>query len=787
LQRFFYKMIISSKYSKKANKRLNCGINFSKMKIMVKKNILFRIFVAFILAFVSISEASAKHIVGGDVTYQCLEVSNGNARFLVTFTMYRDSKGGGAQFDNPARFGLFKGSGTNWSFIRTYSENPSNIENISLDTGNPCLEVPTNIGVQSGVYQFEIVLPISETDSYMIAYQRCCRNNTIFNILSPEDTGAVFSVTISPLAQKECDNSPTFDDFPPVVICANQLLNFDHSATDIDGDEIVYSFCNPISAGGTDGVNFGDKDACTGITPDPAFCGPPFNNVLFKGPQFTFDRPMGLGIDISQITGLISGIPQQTEQFVVGVCATTFRNGVEIGKISRDFQFNVTMCEVAVDASIGADEVQGGNEYIINSCGENTVDFVNLSTDESKIFSYRWELDVNGELVEFDTRDITYTFPDTGQYTGVLLLNNDGVFDNCKDTANVLVNIFPEIKADFTFDYDTCVAGSVDFFNNSVSGAGPILEQKWTFEPGEISMKKDTFFTYETPGVKPVQIVVEDKNECRDSIIKDVTWYPVPPLIVIDPNNFVGCVPGTIRFNNLSSPIDETYDVIWNFGDGGTVNEISPSYIYEEAGVYSVDVTITSPIGCEISKSFTDWISILESPVAGFSYTPDNPSNFNKTVSFTDESEGAVSWFWNMDGLGLLEQNPTYTFQDTGVVEVIQVVTHPTGCTDTMAILLDIEPLVTLHMPNAFTPNNDGLNDTFKGKGFFDGFKNYKMSIWNRWGENIYTTEVPDDGWNGKKDNIGEESPVGVYVYSIEYTGPRGAQKELKGHVTLIR
>ncbi len=142
---------------------------------------------------------------------------------------------------------------------------------------------------------------------------------------------------------------------------------------------------------------------------------------------------------------------------------------------------------------------------------------------------------------------------------------------------------------------------------------------------------------------------------------------------------------------------------------------------------------------------------------------------------------------WNFGGVVILERNPTITFQDTGFVDVIQVVSHPNGCTDTSVVRLDIEPLVTLHMPNAFTPNNDGLNDTFKGKGFFAGFQDFTMNIWNRWGEQIYETNEPNDGWNGKKNNIGNNSPVGVYIYSINYIGPRGEVKELKGHVTLIR
>lgn len=757
----------------------------------MKKNYSYlSIFILLLVGMLFSNGLEAKHIVGGDVTYRCKGISNNQVTFEITFTMYRDSRGGGANFDNNAVFGIFRGSGNNWQFLRTTQRSPTNVAAINIDTGNPCLEVPSGIGVEKGVYQFDVTLDIHETQSYMIAYQRCCRNNTIFNIIDPDITGAVFSVTISPLAQATCDNSPTFDEFPPVVICANSLLTFDHSASDMDGDQIEYSFCAPIAAGGIAGVNFGDPEACDGITPNPAQCGPPFDEVQFRLPDYRFDRPLGGDpvVDINAFTGLISGTPNVLGQFVVGVCATTYNQaGEEIGKISRDFQFNVTTCEIAVRAQIDASEIVDGEEFIINSCGENTVDFMNLSTDQSKIFSYDWELDVHGDLVEFDTRNISYTFPDTGTYKGFLYLNQDGAFADCKDSAEITVNIFPEIIADFDFSYDTCVAGEVAFMDQSVTGAGDVLAWEWLFEDGASTNEQNPEHLFETPGVKLVQLIAEDKNKCQDVVSKEITWYPVPPLVVVQPSQFKGCVPASISFNNLSSPIDESYDIVWDFGDGNTLNELSPTHIYEETGRFTVDVTITSPIGCTTSNTFADWIEILDSPQAGFSFSPEKPSIFNKTVDFFDESIDATGWSWNFGGFGSTVRNPTYTFPDTGFVEVVQIVSHPTGCTDTASIILDIEPLVTLHMPNAFTPNNDGLNDSFRGKGFFDGFKGYRMNVWNRWGEKIYETTDPEIGWNGKKNNTGSNSPGGVYVYTIEYTGPRGEPKELKGHVTLIR
>ncbi len=746
-----------------------------------------------VLLFMLISVGiQARHIVVGEVTYRCLGIDTATQRvkFEITVLIYRDSEGGGAPFDNPANFGLYRGSGNNWNHIRTISRSPINTRALSIDTGNPCLTVPRGIGVEEGKYVFEIEVPILLADSYQIVYQRCCRNNTIFNIIDPQNTGAAYTVEITPFAQRECDTSPTFDDFPPIVICADVLLSFDHGATDADGDQITYTFCEPTAAGGIKGINGQGQTDCDGITPSPSNCPPPYATVQFKIAQgYTVNTPLGGSpkVVLNSATGLISGVPNVVGQFVVGVCATTFRGGVKINEIKRDFQFNVTECEVSVLANLVSDEIIGGKQFVISSCGENTVFFENLSVDITKITGYEWEFDILGDTLKLNTRDVNITFPDTGRYEGVLYLNRFEAFADCKDTAYISVNIFPDVESDFSIEYDTCIAGPIDFMDLSMSDAGPIKQWEWDFGDGNTSDKMNPSNIYKKPGNKLVRLTATDKNGCSSTTEREFGWFPAPPILIAEPNQFVGCVPGSITFTNLSSPIDETYEILWDFGDGTTIDELSPTHIYQEVGRYEIKLFVTSPIGCYIETSFGEWITILESPEAGFIFSPENPSNFNKTVDFTDQSTGAISWLYDFGGTAKLERNPTFTFPDTGFVQIMQVVTHETGCTDTAFATIDIEPLVTLHLPNAFTPNNDGLNDDFRGKGFFDGFKSYNMQIWNRWGEKIFETTDPSQGWDGKKQGSDNIAPPGVYVYSVDYAPPRGAAINERGHVTLIR
>ena len=206
----------------------------------------------------------------------------------------------------------------------------------SLD--NPCIQEPTDVGTQATSYVFEYTFDVINT-SYQIAYQRCCRNETITNLIDPGDTGAVFSVTISPEAQALGNSSPSFNDFPPLFLCANSDFEFDDSATDPDGDEIRYSFCSPSQAGGTfDATLNMDLGCCDCVRPLPNSCPPPFEDVVFM-PPFSSVSPLGVNplVQIDNITGIISGTPTIIGQYVVGVCAEEFRDGVLIGNYQARF------------------------------------------------------------------------------------------------------------------------------------------------------------------------------------------------------------------------------------------------------------------------------------------------------------------------------------------------------------------------------------------------------------------------------------------------------------------
>lgn len=735
---------------------------------------------------------SAAHIVGGELTYICLgpDPDNpGNMVYEFKMTAYRDCDGGGAQFD-----GLPQGASTHLSVYRGTTSfqlvdvggfsgailpPPPDTAKIRPGIDNPCVVIPSNLCVERGEYVFTQSLPVIN-ENYYVVYQRCCRNGTINNIQLPGETGSTYSIIITPTAQIACNSSPVFTNFPDILICVNEPLEFDHSATDSDGDQLVYRFCSPLGGGSQNNV-----------APDPD-SPPPFEEVIFNLPTYSASRPLAGDpvVVIDPLTGMITGTPNFQNQHVVGICVDEFRNGELLSTVQRDFQFNITQCENLVNAGIDG-TVNSGETYFLSSCVDSTVSIINTSFDEQFIDEYLWEFEIPGSTqpLSWTERDLTITFPGPGEYLGTMTLNPNSD-QACSDQANVRVVISQPILPFFEFEYDTCVAGPVLFIDQSAVDQGAVERYDWDFGDGNSSEEVSPTHQYETPGDKLVTLTITDSLGCTESFQQSVNWFPAPPIVIIEPSSSVGCPPEEITFTNLSLPIDTTYEITWDFGDGQFTEGISPVNEYTVPGTYTVVVGITSPIGCFVSDTFPELIFVDSLPEANFVYSPPRGiSNFSPEVEFTDLSFNAVFWDWKFaDGKdSSILQHPVHVFADTGKQEVELLITSFYGCTDTLRQIVDVVPKITYYLPNAFTPNEDGLNESFGPVGFFRGIRNYNFGIWNRFGQQIFQTNDVEQGWNGRFENSGKMSPNGVYVVRVSFMGPRGKMEMYEGFATLLK
>ena len=312
-----------------------------------------------LLALAISSQSFASHIVGGEVYYDSL----GNDQYAVTFEIYRDCNGAGAAFDNPLNYTVFNENGTVYS---TFSVTlfSSNVLPIVYD--DPCVTPPNDICVERGMYYDTITLPATPS-GYYIVYQRCCWANNILNIVSPGDWGITIRTDLpgTDLVGIEDNNSARFDNYPPLVLCSGNTLTFDHVATDIDGDSLVYFMCDPETV-----------DLLTGPTYDPESPEPyatvPWD-VGFSGIQ-----PLGAGssVTIDPVTGSMDLTPDLIGTYVAAVCVQEYRDGVLINEKSRTFGYRVVECDVLIPMTV---EVIAQGE-LIEGCA--TAGFI-VSRDDS--------------------------------------------------------------------------------------------------------------------------------------------------------------------------------------------------------------------------------------------------------------------------------------------------------------------------------------------------------------------------------------------------------------------
>ncbi|MFM1875567.1 MAG: hypothetical protein RL266_1304, partial [Bacteroidota bacterium] len=267
-----------------------------------------------------------------------------------------------------------------------------------------------------------------------------------------------------------------------------------------------------------------------------------------------------------------------------------------------------------------------------------------------------------------------------------------------------------------------------------------------------------------------------------------VTVYPVPS-VDFEVDAASGCQPHGVIFTDLTSPTPTSWN--WDFGDPNSANNIStvqnPGHNYTEVGTYDVQLSVVSAQGCESSISYLDLIQVFEVPSADFEVDTHRTNILNPTFHFTDLSSSNVSeWNWDFgDGSFSTDQNPSATYLDTGIFFVQLTVTTAEGCVASATDRIYIGKILTFYVPNSFTPDRDRINDGFRAYGEGYDWNTYQMTIYNRWGEEIFRTNDIEEEWKGRfKD---EKVEVGVYAWRVHVSDFNGRIYPFSGYVTLIR
>ncbi|MFN9495153.1 MAG: hypothetical protein ACK570_03180, partial [Bacteroidota bacterium] len=197
------------------------------------------IILTIIITIISTIAVQAYHIIGGEIYYEYI----GGNQYRVTLKLYRDcSAANGAPFDEFAKMGAFD---INGNLVHQFSLPFPGSSPVDYSLNNPCAGFPPNLCIEVAVYSSIITFPNIPPGGLQFSYQRCCRNSTIVNINEPDNVGSTYTARIP--GNGVNNNSAFFNFLPPIVVCANVPLVVNSSATDPDGDSLVYSLCNPFT------------------------------------------------------------------------------------------------------------------------------------------------------------------------------------------------------------------------------------------------------------------------------------------------------------------------------------------------------------------------------------------------------------------------------------------------------------------------------------------------------------------------------------------------------------
>jgi len=602
-----------------------------------------------IFLIISAFGARASHIVGGDIYYDYL----GNNEYRFYISIYRDCNSTGAQFDSP----LFLAVYNNGNLIQNVAVPFPGDANVPVVFNNPCVTPPNNICTENAIYVTEITLP-PVVGGYTISYQRCCRGPNITNLVNPDDTGFTLTCEVPGVNTNAWVNSsPRFTNYPPQLLCNNEDLYFDHSATDPDGDQLVYSLVTPNA--GASGFN---------PAPSPA-PPPPYAPVNWAGGH-SAAVPLGPGstININPTTGLLTASPNLIGLYVVGIRVEEVRNGVVINATTRDFLFKVFNCNLQLEAIL---PTQQQLPTFIDYCQGLTVDFVNNSYGGT---NYEWDFGVQGTNTDVSTAfEPSYTYPAPGTYTAMLVVNPGWP---CTDTAYMDIIVNEPITVSFTSDDSLCIFGnSFDFVAASTAPAG--ANYSWDFGPNANNPTATgnvvNGISFNTTGSIPVTVTVES-NSCITDYTNSVYIFPEPIAEMTLPSD-IECRGLTIDFGNASQNAT-SYE--WDFGVPGTTTDVStdfePTFTYPGAGTYTITLTASSSAIC--NSTTTETVTINEPLLVAFTSQDSmcitgNSFDFDGTVSGPPGSE----FTWNFGPTASIQTSNDIdvfgvSFSDTGPVQV---------------------------------------------------------------------------------------------------------------------
>ena len=277
---------------------------------------------------------------------------------------------------------------------------------------------------------------------------------------------------------------------------------------------------------------------------------------------------------------------------------------------------------------------------------------------------------------------ITHIYQNAGHYSPRLIVQNAA---GCADTLTQFQSVFADsINASFSANVTQgCNPLQVQFTNLSTS-LSLITSWQWDFGDANLSTLSSPAHTYTMQGIYTVTLVVTNATGCTETIqMQNYVQVFAPPQAAFIPVSDTICANTGIQFTNLSQVFSPPATWAWTFGDANASASQNPYHVYQNAGNFTVTLTVTDQHGCQDSASGN--ILVHPVPVAQFSAS-DSAGCLPLTVDFFAGSAGVLSWDWDFGSAGTAPVNPAQvTFTQSGYHTVTLIVTGIGGCADTLS------------------------------------------------------------------------------------------------------
>ncbi|MGB1318159.1 MAG: PKD domain-containing protein, partial [Flavobacteriales bacterium] len=251
------------------------------------------------------------------------------------------------------------------------------------------------------------------------------------------------------------------------------------------------------------------------------------------------------------------------------------------------------------------------------------------------------------------------------------------------------------------------------------------------------------------------------------------------------PSSLTICVGEDISFINESS--DKSANMVWSFGDGTTKSESDPVHSFVQPGNYTVSLTVDKG-----SKTSDYSVNVTVNPAPRPMFSAERKLNGYVAIPlyrFTTATQVSETAIWSFsDGTRIVGNSAEHLFRNEGTASAKLTVTNSYGCSQSMQEEYDLVKGFDLIAPNTFSPNGDGINETFIPAALPEMGVAFEMNITNpRTGQTVYRTSNATEPWNGKANNANPKLESGVYIWTVILKENVVENKVFNGKINLNR